>query len=97
MADLSFHSRPLERFSLFLKYFYLYDVLHTGSQNVNYGQIGGKAKLVEWRNPNDRTQLADLSLIVRYTNGTALRTLERNNELFAGLTFKFGNLPKSPQ
>lgn len=97
MADLSFHSGPLERFSLFLKYFYLYDVLHTGSQNVNYGQIGGKAKLVEWRNPNDPTQLADLSLIVRYTNGTALRTLERNNELYAGLTFKFGNLPKAPQ
>lgn len=60
------NSGPLERFSLLFKYFYFYDALHRGGQNVNYGQITGKAKLVEWKDQNDPTQLADLSLIVRY-------------------------------
>ncbi|MHB8269661.1 hypothetical protein [Bradyrhizobium sp.] len=91
-ADLSFHSGILERYSFFLKYFYLYDALNGGGQNVNYGQVGAKAKLIEWTDPNG-DPLGNLSLLLRYTNGTAVRTLQQNNELYAGVTLKFGNVP----
>jgi hypothetical protein len=94
-ADLSFHSGMLERYSFFLKYFYLYDSLNNGGQNVNYGQVGAKAKLIEWKDAND-AQLGDLSLLLRYTNGKAVRTLEQNNELYAGVTLKFGNVAADP-
>jgi hypothetical protein len=95
-ADLSFNSGILKPYSLFVKYFYLYDSLNNGGQNVNYGQVGAKAKIAEWRDPTDASQLADLSLMLRYTNGKAVRTLEQNNELYAGVTLKLGNIPKAP-
>jgi hypothetical protein len=96
-ADLSFESGMLKPYSLFLRYYFLYDSLHRGAQNVNYVQLGGKAKLLEWKDAADATALADLSLLVRYTKGETLRTLDKNDELFAGLSLKIGNLPKPSQ
>ncbi|MES5482105.1 hypothetical protein QMZ05_05050 [Bradyrhizobium sp. INPA03-11B] len=93
---LFFQSGVLAPYSLFAKYYFLYDALHRGNQNVDYKQVGGSAKLLSWRNPLQETDTADLSLTVRYTNGTSLRTLERNDEIYAGLTLKLGSIPTSP-
>lgn len=89
---LFFESGVLKPYSLFFKYFYLYDALHSGRQDVHYGQVGAMAKLLEWKNPESPTDTGTLSLTVRYTKGTALRSLERNDELFTGLTLKIGSL-----
>lgn len=94
-SKLFFQSGPLEPYSLFAKYHFLYDALHRGAQNVDYAQVGGSAKLLKWRNPVQETDTADLSLTVRYTKGTSLRTLEKNDEIYAGLTLRLGSLPAS--
>lgn len=89
---LFFQSGILAPYSLFAKYYFLYDALHRGNQNIDYKQVGGSAKLLTWRNPLQETDTADLSLTVRYTKGTSLRTLEKNDEIYAGLTLKLGSL-----
>ncbi|MBR1146130.1 hypothetical protein [Bradyrhizobium sp. AUGA SZCCT0431] len=94
---LFFQSGPLAPYSLFAKYYFLYDTLHRGAQNIDYTQVGGSAKLLKWQNPERETETADLSLTVRYTKGTSLRTLERNDEVYAGLTLKLGSLPTAPE
>jgi hypothetical protein len=90
---LFFQRGPLAPYSLFFKYYFLYDTLHGGMQNVNYSQVGAMAKLLQWKDPVQGTDTGDLSLTLRYTKGATLRTLEKNDEVFAGITLKIGSLP----
>ncbi|MBR0911496.1 hypothetical protein [Bradyrhizobium japonicum] len=76
----------LKPFSFYLRYYYLYDVLHPSHNEVNYFQGGMKYKLT----PDGR-----IALDFRYTNGTTLRTLNWKNEFYTGLTVKIGELQTS--
>lgn len=91
-ADLGFKQGWLERFRLNLEYYYLYDTLRGGYQNIDYGVVSLTTKLGSWQAIHDPTQTADVSFVVRYTGGKSPRTLEKNGETFAGLTLKLGDL-----
>jgi hypothetical protein len=93
-ATLSVETGPFADSSLYAKYFYLYDVLNGRSTAVNYFQTGVVVGLSSWESESDPTKRAKLSFEVRYTTGRAPRTLERSEELYAGLSVKVGDLPK---
>ncbi|MGY4512101.1 hypothetical protein ACVIN2_005555 [Bradyrhizobium sp. USDA 3650] len=76
----------LKPVSLYVRYYYLYDMLHPSHNDVNYFQGGVKYKLT----PDGR-----IALDFRYTSGTTLRTLNRVNEFYTGLTVKLGELQSS--
>lgn len=80
-ANLWFDKGLLRPISLYARYFYLYDTLHPGYNDVSYFQRGVKFKLT----PDGR-----VALDFRYTNGTTSRTLVRVDEFYTSLIVKVG-------
>jgi len=93
-ADLFFGSGPLEGFNLYAKYFYLKDLLNGGDTSVDYLQTGLQIEVGNWDIEADPTRKLALGVELRYTKGKTPRTLERTDEVFAGLTVKLGDLPR---
>ncbi|TIO74443.1 MAG: hypothetical protein E5X74_18755 [Mesorhizobium sp.] len=87
-ADLTlfFSSSLLKPFSLNAKYIYMYDVLGSGNDSIDFVQIAAKYALNE-----SRTTFVQ----ARYTYGNTPRTLTVKNEAFVGLTVLFGDLVES--
>lgn len=91
-ADLYFLSGPLQPIHLYAKYFYLYDALNGAKSTVSYLQTGVKYKIASWGADQAPATRASLTVDLRYTNGTTPRTLDRVDELYAGLTLKLGDI-----
>lgn len=86
-TSLSFDYDYLKSLSFAAKYFYLAETLKTSlHRDINYVQVSALYDLVKDM----------LSLEARYTYGNTPRTLARQNEFYAGLTVKLGDLPSSP-
>jgi hypothetical protein len=93
-AELLTLAGPLAGFSVFAKYFYLYDVLGNSASSVNYLEAGARYSLARWEPGIDPASRADLSAVFKYMVGTTPRTLTRKDEFFAGLEVKLGDLAK---
>jgi hypothetical protein len=93
-ANLFFGAGPWADSGIYAKYFYLHDLLNGRSTSVSYLQAGVLFALGNWKVEEDATRRAKLSLELRYTTGKTPRTLERTEELYAGLNIKLGDLPK---
>lgn len=86
-ASLSFDHDYLKSLSFVGKYFYLAETLKNPlHRDINYVQVSALYDLVKDM----------LALEARYTYGNTPRTLSRQNEFYAGLTVKLGDLPTSP-
>ena len=86
-ASLSFDYEYLKSLTLAAKYFYMAETLRAPlHRDINYVQVSALYDLVKDM----------LSLEARYTYGNTPRTLARQNEFYAGLTVKLGDLPASP-
>ncbi|WP_315834447.1 hypothetical protein [Bradyrhizobium prioriisuperbiae] len=69
------------------KYIYLAETLNPSSKrNIDYVQVTASYPIYK----------DNLFLQARYTNGNTPRTLTRQDEFYAGLTIKLGEIPSSP-
>jgi hypothetical protein len=91
-ADLYFRSGPLQWLSFSAKYFYLHDALNGSASTVNYLQASVRVGLGNWEVEADGGRRAKLSAVLQHTSGRTPRTLERKDELYAGLELKLGDL-----
>lgn len=93
LVELSARTGLLSGASVYAKYFYLYELMNGANANVNYLETGVKYSLLQWGENIDPASRSALSTVFKYTVGTAPRTLQRKDELFAGLELKLGDIP----
>ncbi|MBX3519606.1 MAG: hypothetical protein KF835_06250 [Xanthobacteraceae bacterium] len=93
-VDISFAKTSIfHNLSFYTKYRYMYETLGSSffRTNIDWFEAGTKMKLIEY-NPDNSTDLVDLSLQLSYTRGTKYQTLESADDFFVGLKLKLNKL-----